>query len=410
MQKILWVVSTAIFCIFAGYMWQNGKITTEQYSTLVETLQNKVDKLEKRLADQNLEKQIDSSIARHVEGSKSLDQIPVPKLMTPKRILITGGAGFIGSHLVDALMLQGHEVIVADNMFTGTPRNVAHWAGHPNFKLVEHDIVNPLFMEVDEIYHLACPASPVHYQYNPIKTIKTSAQGTLNMLGLAKRVGAKLLFSSTSEVYGDPTIHPQTEDYWGNVNPIGKRSCYDEGKRVAESMCYAYLDEGHVDVRVARIFNTFGPRMHPDDGRVVSNFIVQALKGEPLTVYGDGSQTRSFQFVTDLVDGLIKLMNSDYSGPVNLGNPEETSILEFANMIKEETNAESEIIFKDIPSDDPHQRKPNINLARKELGWAPQVRTIDGIRETIRYFDSKLKGVSAEQGIWVNKEVKNTVE
>ena len=261
------------------------------------------------------------------------------------KILVTGGAGFVGSHLVDKIMIQGHEVIVLDNFFTGQKKNIEHWLQHPNFSLIVHDMIDPLMLEVDQIYHLACPASPPHYQYNPVKTIKTSTMGTINMLGLAKRVRARMLLTSTSEVYSDPEVHPQPESYWGNVNTIGPRSCYDEGKRVAETMMYAYRDQSQVDVRVARIFNTFGPRMHANDGRVVSNFIIQSLQNKPLTIYGDGTQTRSFQYVSDLVDGLYVLMNGDYDLPVNLGNPDEYNVADFSKYVKELVKSESEIVF-----------------------------------------------------------------
>jgi UDP-glucuronate decarboxylase len=307
-----------------------------------------------------------------------------------KKILVTGGAGFVGSHLVDKLMMEGHEVTVLDNFFTGQKKNVAHWFQHPNFNLVIHDVTEPIHLEVDEIYHLACPASPPHYQFNPVKTIKTSTMGTLNMLGLAKRVRAKILLTSTSEIYGDPQVHPQREDYWGNVNPIGPRSCYDEGKRVAETMMYSYHNQNNVDIRIARIFNTFGPRMHPNDGRVVSNFIIQALQNKPLTVYGEGEQTRSFQYVSDLVDGLHALMNNNYDGPVNLGNPDEFTMKEFAEYVKDLTKSESEIKFLPKTQDDPSKRRPDISLAKEKLDWEPKVPVEEGITKTIAYFQSVL--------------------
>lgn len=306
------------------------------------------------------------------------------------RILVTGGAGFIGSHLIDRLMEAGHEVICLDNYFTGTKRNVLRWMGHPNFELIRHDVTDPIRLEVDQIYHLACPASPVHYQYNPVKTIKTNVMGTLHMLGLAKRVKARFLLASTSEVYGDPLMHPQAESYWGNVNPIGIRSCYDEGKRVAETLTFDYHRQNNVDVRVARIFNTYGPKMQVNDGRVVSNFIVQALQGTPLTVYGDGSQTRSFCYVSDLVEGLIRLMNSDYIGPVNLGNPDEYTVLELAQKIQALINPGVEIQFKPLPSDDPQRRRPDITLARTVLGWQPTVPLLEGLQRTIPDFAERL--------------------
>ncbi|CAG8481601.1 9822_t:CDS:2 [Racocetra fulgida] len=300
-----------------------------------------------------------------------------------KRVLVTGGAGFVGSHLVDRLMLMGHEVIVIDNFFTGRKNNVGHWIGHPNFELIRHDVVDPFLIEVDQIYHLACPASPPHYQYNPIKTVKTSVMGTINMLGLAKRVKA--------QVYGDPEEHPQAETYWGNVNPIGPRACYDEGKRVAETLTYAYMNQDCVDVRVARIFNTFGPRMNANDGRVVSNFIMQALKGEDLTIYGDGLQTRSFQYVHDLVDGLILLMNADYKEPINLGNPDEYTIREFAELIISEVNSSSKIKTLPAPKDDPKKRRPDIRRAEQILGWKPRWPVKQGIGETVKYFQRQLE-------------------
>mmetsp|Transcript_33807 Transcript_33807/g.40499 ORF Transcript_33807/g.40499 Transcript_33807/m.40499 type:complete len:428 (+) Transcript_33807:45-1328(+) len=306
------------------------------------------------------------------------------------KIMVTGGAGFVGSHLVDKLMMEGHEVTVLDNFFTGQKKNIEHWFHHPNFSLIVHDVTERIMQEVDQIYHLACPASPPHYQYNPVKTIKTSTMGTLNMLGLAKRVRARMLLTSTSEVYGDPKVHPQPESYWGNVNTIGPRSCYDEGKRVAETMMYSYRDQSKVDIRVARIFNTFGPRMHPNDGRVVSNFIIQALQNKPITIYGDGSQTRSFQYVSDLVDGLHALMNGEYDLPVNLGNPDEYSVTAFANYIKDMTNSESEITYLPKNQDDPTQRKPVIQVAKDNLGWEPKVTVEDGLKKAITYFQSVL--------------------
>ncbi|KAK6519686.1 UDP-glucuronic acid decarboxylase 1 [Arthrobotrys megalospora] len=323
---------------------------------------------------------------------------PVKKLnpLQKKRILVSGGAGFVGSHLVDRLMLMGHDVIAIDNYFTGSKMNLAHWFGHPNFEMIRHDVVDPIMLEVDQIYHLACPASPVHYQSNPVKTLKTGFFGTYNMLGLAKRVKARFLLTSTSEVYGDPEEHPQKETYWGHVNCIGPRACYDEGKRVAEALTYSYARQDGVDVRVARIFNTFGPRMNWHDGRVVSNFIVQALKGDDITIYGDGSATRSFQYVHDLVDGLIALMESDYTDPVNLGNPEEYTIKQFADMIVELVNEHrarygdvgktSTVTYLPAVADDPQKRKPDTTRAKEVLGWAPQWAAVDGLKETVAYF------------------------
>ena len=307
------------------------------------------------------------------------------------RILVTGGAGFIGSHLIDRLMDLGHDVLCLDNFYTGRKTNVLHWIGHPYFELIRHDITEPIRIEVDQIYHLACPASPVHYQYNPVKTIKTNVMGTLNILGLAKRVKARMLLASTSEVYGDPEQHPQVEEYWGNVNPIGLRSCYDEGKRVAETLTFDYHRQNGVDIRVARIFNTYGPRMLENDGRVVSNFIVQALRKEPLTVYGKGAQTRSFCYVSDLVDGLIRLMNGDYVGPVNLGNPDEYTILELAQKIQGMINPTAEIQFKPLPQDDPQQRQPDITKAKTILDWQPSVPLKEGLIQTTASFKERLE-------------------
>ncbi len=310
--------------------------------------------------------------------------------MLRKKILVTGGAGFVGSHLIDRLLQNGHEVICVDNYFTGQKQNIIHLMENPYFEYIRHDITMPFFIEVDEIYNLACPASPIHYQYNPIKTVKTSVMGAINMLGLAKRINAKILQASTSEVYGDPQVHPQTEDYWGHVNPIGKRSCYDEGKRVAETLFFNYYWQNAVQIKVIRIFNTYGPRMHPNDGRVVSNFIVQALKGEDITIYGDGSQTRSFQYIDDLVEGMIQAMNSrdDFTGPVNIGNPNEFTIKELAEKVIELTATSSKIVYKELPSDDPLQRQPDISLAKKELDWEPKIQLHDGLVKTIEYFKS----------------------
>lgn len=303
------------------------------------------------------------------------------------RNLVTGGAGFIGSHLCERLLADGQEVICLDNFFTGSKQNISHLLDNRRFELIRHDIIEPILLEVDRIYNLACPASPVHYQYNPVKTVKTSVMGTINMLGMAKRVRARILQASTSEVYGDPQIHPQTEDYWGNVNPIGIRSCYDEGKRVAETLMMDYHRQNGVDIRIVRIFNTYGPRMAEHDGRVVSNFIIQALKGEDITVYGDGSQTRSFCYVDDLVNGLVAMMNRDgFTGPVNLGNPAETSILEFAKRIVALTGSRSKIVFKPLPADDPKQRQPDITLAGEKLGWRPETDVAEGLQKTIDYF------------------------
>ena len=308
------------------------------------------------------------------------------------RILVTGGAGFLGSHLCERLVADGHEVLCVDNYFTGRRANIAHLLSRPGFELMRHDVTFPLYVEVDEIYNLACPASPIHYQNDPVQTTKTSVHGAINMLGLAKRLKAKILLASTSEVYGDPKVHPQREDYWGNVNPIGPRSCYDEGKRCAETLFFDYYRQHGLPIKVARIFNTYGPRMHPNDGRVVSNFIVQALKGEDITVYGKGSQTRSFCYVSDLVEALIRLMGTgpELTGPVNLGNPKEFAILELAEKVVKMTGSRSKIVFKPLPPDDPVQRQPDIALARKTLSWEPTVALEDGLRETIDYFKRTL--------------------
>jgi len=309
-----------------------------------------------------------------------------------KRILITGGAGFLGSHLCDRLMDDGNDLLCLDNFFTGSKQNIRHLIGKSNFELIRHDLVNPIFLEVDEIYNLACPASPIHYQHNPVKTVKTSVMGAINMLGLAKRVKAKILQASTSEIYGNPTIHPQKEDYWGNVNTIGIRSCYDEGKRCAETIFFDYYRQNKVNIRVVRIFNTYGPRMHPNDGRVVSNFIVQALTNKDITVYGDGSQTRSFCYVDDMVEGMIRMMKGpdDFIGPVNLGNHRESSILELAEMIIRVTGSKSKIIFKPLPQDDPLQRQPDNTLAKEKLQWEPSTDIEQGLKKTIEYFRGAL--------------------
>lgn len=309
-----------------------------------------------------------------------------------KRVLVTGGAGFLGSHLIDRLLARGDEVVCVDNLFTGTKRNIEHLHAHPRFEFMRHDVTFPLFVEVDEIYNLACPASPIHYQYDPVQTTKTSVHGAINMLGLAKRLRCRIFQASTSEVYGDPSVHPQVESYWGNVNPIGPRSCYDEGKRCAETLFFDYHRQHGLDIKVARIFNTYGPRMHPNDGRVVSNFIVQALKGETITVYGEGQQTRSFCYVDDLIDGFVRFMDTDkdITGPVNLGNPGEFTIRQLAELVIELTASSSKLAFKPLPVDDPMQRQPDISRARELLDWAPNVQLRDGLRQTIAYFDALL--------------------
>ncbi len=311
---------------------------------------------------------------------------------TSKRILVTGGAGFLGSHLCDRLLDKGHDVLCVDNFFTGSKRNVAHLLDHPRFELMRHDVTFPLYVEVDEIYNLACPASPIHYQYDPVQTTKTSVHGAINMLGLAKRVRAKILQASTSEVYGDPEVHPQPESYWGKVNPIGIRSCYDEGKRCAETLFFDYWRQHKLRIKVVRIFNTYGPRMHPNDGRVVSNFIVQALKGEPITIYGDGRQTRSFCFADDLIEAMMRTMNTgdDFTGPINIGNPGEFTMLELAQVVLDVTGSKSELRFLPLPSDDPKQRQPDIALAKSVLDWEPKVKLRDGIKRTVDYFRQKV--------------------
>ncbi|WP_284163836.1 UDP-glucuronic acid decarboxylase family protein [Frigidibacter sp. SD6-1] len=317
--------------------------------------------------------------------------------LTSKRVLVTGGAGFLGSHLCERLLDAGHDVLCIDNYFTGRRDNVAHLIGNPRFEIMRHDVTFPLYVEVDEIYNLACPASPVHYQHDPVQTTKTSVHGAINMLGLAKRLRAKILQASTSEVYGDPTVHPQTEDYWGNVNPIGFRSCYDEGKRCAETLFFDYHRQHKLRIKVARIFNTYGPRMHPQDGRVVSNFIMQALEGKPITIYGEGNQTRSFCFADDLIEGLIRLMNTgdEITGPMNIGNPVEMTIRELAELVVDLTGSRSTLVFEPLPHDDPVQRRPDIGFARKALGWEPQVKLRDGLMRTIAYFDRLRSGAAA---------------
>jgi UDP-glucuronate decarboxylase len=309
-----------------------------------------------------------------------------------KRVLITGGAGFLGSHLCDRMIEAGNEVICLDNYFTGQRKNIVHLLDHANFELIRHDVIDPIKLEVDEIYNLACPASPIHYQYNAIKTMKTSVMGAINMLGLARRTKARILQASTSEVYGDPLVHPQREDYWGHVNPIGIRSCYDEGKRCAETLFMDYHRQNGVEIRLMRIFNTYGPRMNAEDGRVVSNFIVQALKGEPITIYGDGSQTRSFCYCDDNIEGMIRLMNGEHMGPINIGNPNEFTMLELAEQVISLTGSKSEIVNMPLPQDDPKQRQPDITLAKKVLDWEPKVQLREGLEATIAYFEKDLSG------------------
>ncbi len=313
--------------------------------------------------------------------------------MTERRILVTGGAGFLGSHLCEELLARGNEVLCADNFFTGSKHNIAHLLSHPYFELLRHDVCFPLYVEVDEIYNLACPASPVHYQWDAVQTVKTSVHGAINMLGLAKRLRIKILQTSTSEIYGNPEVHPQTEDYWGHVNPIGPRACYDEGKRCAETLFFSYHRQHGIPIKVVRIFNTYGPRMHPDDGRVVSNFILQALRGEPITIYGDGKQTRSFCYVDDLVEALIRMMNTpeEFTGPVNLGNPHESTILELAEHVIRLTGTPSDIIHKPLPQDDPARRRPDITLAKEKLGWEPGIPLEEGLKHTIDYYKGMLE-------------------
>ncbi|MFZ1108552.1 MAG: UDP-glucuronic acid decarboxylase family protein [Rhodomicrobium sp.] len=322
-----------------------------------------------------------------------------------KTVLVTGGAGFLGSHLCDRLLSIGHEVVCVDNFFTGTKPNIVHLMDNPHFELLRHDVTFPLYIQVDEIYNLACPASPVHYQNDPVQTTKTSVHGAINMLGLAKRLKCRIFQASTSEVYGDPTVHPQAEDYWGNVNPIGLRSCYDEGKRCAETLFFDYHRQHRLEIKVARIFNTYGPRMHPSDGRVVSNFIVQALKSEPITIYGNGEQTRSFCYVDDLIEGFVRLMNSpaEITGPVNLGNPGEFTIRELATLVLELTGSASKLVFKPLPPDDPRQRQPNIERTKALLGWRPAIPLREGLRHTIEYFENLLREGSNE---WALKDLR----
>ena len=308
--------------------------------------------------------------------------------LSKNKILITGGAGFLGSHLTEKLLKEGHDVLVVDNFFTGTKQNLAHLLGNTNLEVIRHDVTFPLYVEVNQIYNLACPASPVHYQFDPVQTTKTSVHGAINMLGLAKRTRARILQASTSEVYGDPEVHPQPESYWGRVNPIGIRSCYDEGKRCAETLFFDYHRQHQTDIKVVRIFNTYGPRMHPNDGRVVSNFIVQALQGKDITIYGDGSQTRSFCYVDDLIDAMVRMMNSEegFTGPVNIGNPGEFTMLQLAELVLQLSGSKSKIVYQSLPSDDPKQRQPNIELAKAKLAWEPKVKLEDGLKETIAYF------------------------
>ena len=330
---------------------------------------------------------------------------PFSDMSAEKSILVTGGAGFLGSHLCDRLIALGRDVVCVDNFFTGSKRNIEHLIAHPRFELIRHDVTFPLYVEVGEIYNLACPASPIHYQHDPVQTTKTSVHGAINMLGLAKRLGCRIFQASTSEVYGDPSVHPQTEDYWGHVNPIGPRSCYDEGKRCAETLFFDYHRQHKLEIKVARIFNTYGPRMHPNDGRVVSNFIVQALKAEPITIYGDGRQTRSFCYVDDLIEGFIRLMESEaeLTGPVNLGNPAEFTIAQLAELVIEMTGSRSKLTYEALPKDDPKQRQPNIAIAKGRLQWEPKVALREGLAHTISYFDRLLADGSNERRGWIGQ-------
>jgi UDP-glucuronate decarboxylase len=386
-RNFIWVIPVFLLIIMILYL--DGKIDVNTFDVLSHRKQF----IDLEVLKTNVTSEY-NYFKDHSTSFKKMKTYREVKVLPDKerlRILVTGGAGFIGSHLVDRLMLEGHEVTVCDNFFTGKASNLLEWEGHFNYNLITHDIVDPILLEVDQIYHLACPASPSHYQYNPIKTIKTNTKGTLNMLGLAKRVSAKILLASTSEIYGNPLTSPQVESYFGHVNPIGSRACYEEGKRVAETMMYSYAQQGKTEVRVARIFNTFGPKMYLDDGRVVSNFIRQALQNKPLTVYGNGEARRSFQYIDDLIDGLIALMNNSYSDPVNIGNPTDISVVDFAKLIIKMTNSNSSIIFSTVPVDTPINMKPDVTIANEKLGWYTKVKIEDGLSKTISYFKQELK-------------------